>query len=112
MLAEHYEVWRSYSDEMRARLHVVVVDDCSPSEHALQVTDTPPIGLGSIQTFRTLEKRRWNWLFSRNLGVAQAQTNWVLLTDIDHTMPPETFGNLLEMNLDEDNVYRLSRVAA
>src|SRR6516164_6929587 len=32
MLAEHYRVWRDYPSDLRARLHVVVVDDCSPIE--------------------------------------------------------------------------------
>jgi len=112
MLAEHHRVWLTYPDHLRGRLHVIVVDDCSPRDLRAEAHDCPSIGLGSIRLFRCLEKRRWNWLFSRNLGVLQAETNWVLLTDMDHLMPAETFGNLMEMDLDDASVYRLSRVDA
>jgi hypothetical protein len=48
-------------------------------------------------------------LFCRNLGVDQARTEWVLLTDIDHVMPLDTLRPLLTMELDPRDVYRLSR---
>jgi len=75
MLAEHHRVWLTYPDHLRGRLHVIVVDDCSPRDLRAEAHDCPSIGLGSIRLFRCLEKRRWNWLFSRNLGVLQAETN-------------------------------------
>jgi hypothetical protein len=112
MLAEHYRVWRDYPSDLRARLHVVVVDDCSPIEFQVTIHDCPRIGLGSLQVYRCLEKRRWNWLFARNLGVAMAPTHWVLLTDIDHVMPPSTALQVLNGEYDPENVYRLSRVDA
>jgi hypothetical protein len=55
---------------------------------------------------------RWNWLFCRNLGVDQAETLWLLLTDIDHLLPADTLRQILTSHLDPMRVYRLSRVDA
>lgn len=113
MLQEQARIWASYPPALRARLHVIVVDDCSPKASRLTkrsiVVDQ---GLGSFRAYRCLEKRRWNWLFARNLGVQEARTSWVLLTDIDHALPTETFSRLVDGELDPSSVYRLARVDA
>lgn len=112
MLREQQRVWRDYSPEVRAQLHVIVVDDVSPpDQRALEAVEET--GIGSFSLYRNVDtKRRWNWLFARNLGVAQAKTDWVLMTDIDHLIPPSTMMALLTMPLDERNIYRLARVDA
>ena len=112
MLAEQQRVWMDYPEELRARLHVVVVDDCSHPKrkpHADSITAT---GLGSIRLFRLLEKKRWNWLACRNLGAKVAATKWMLLTDIDHTVPQPTLERIVFGELDDDNAYRFKRVTA
>lgn len=110
MLREQQERWRSLPATIREHLHVIVVDDCSPTEPALPVVVST--GLASFRLYRTLKKVRWNWLFARNLGVDQATTNWVLLTDVDHAAPAETLQRLMTGPLEEDVVYRFSRVDA
>ncbi len=112
MLAEQQRVWADYPDELRARLHAIVVDDCSPKGHRPSRKSLTIDGLGSMRLYRLTEKARWNWLACRNLGVAEASTEWVLLTDIDHVLPAETLRRLVAGDLDPRNVYRLSRVDA
>jgi len=108
MLVEHQRVWAAYPDDLKARLHVIVVDDGSPTRHAREVvTET---GVASFRLFRCLVDVRWNWIFCRNLAMAHAATEWALLTDIDHVMPGETLRSLTEQRLSSDRVYRLSRV--
>lgn len=111
MLEEQQRVWSAYPDDLKALLHVIVVDDCSPTAPALPYAQTE-IGLASYRLFRTQAKRRWNWLHSRNLGVDRATTDWVLLTDIDHVMPVETLAALAEAPLSPKDIHRLSRVDA
>lgn len=111
MLREHQTIWRTYPDEVKAHLHVIVVDDCSEQNQAKSAVE--PTGIASFRLYRnTGAKKRWNWLFSRNLGMQEATTDWVLLTDIDHALPVDTLTALLTMPLDVKNVYRLARVDA
>jgi hypothetical protein len=110
MLQEQQAIWRSYSPEARAHLHVIVVDDCSEKGRAERFVEET--GIASLRVFRTLQKVRWNWLFSRNLGWQYATSEWCLWTDIDHVVPAETMQHLVTMDLDPLNVYRLNRIDA
>jgi hypothetical protein len=111
MLVEHQRVWADYPADLRRRFHVIVTDDGSPRAPALPVF--APAGLASQTLYRIGVDVRWNWLACRNLGVANARTEWVLLTDIDHVLPAWTLRRLLDGDpLDGRHVYRLSRVDA
>lgn len=112
MLAEQQRAWMAYPPALRARLHVVIVDDCSPKGSWPSRKSIVARGLGSIRLFRLLEKKRWNWLSCRNLGAQIAATPWMLLTDIDHVVPPATLERLLLGDLNEPYVYRFKRVTA
>lgn len=113
MLREQQRCWRALPDDLRKRLHVIVVDDCSPEGfEALPAVETDRGSVGSFRLFRTGVDVRWNWLFCRNLGVEKAATDWVLLTDMDHVLPEKTLRHLLTAKMDMHNVYRFSRVDA
>lgn len=112
MLAEQLRVWADYPAELRARLHVVIVDDCSPKAVRLSRKVLTGEGLASLRAYRLLKKKRWNWLACRNLGARVATTDWLLLTDIDHVVPPVTLQRLLDGPLDPLHVYRFTRVDA
>lgn len=110
MLQRQQETWAAYPADVRAHLHVIVVDDGSPQSPASDVFQAAPIA--SQRLYRTQVDVRWNWIFCRNLGVSQAATAWVLMTDIDHLVPTETLRRLMAGDLDEAVVYRFSRVDA
>lgn len=110
MLAEHQRVWAAYPDALKARLHVIVVDDGSPMRPARPVVTKS--GVASFRLYRCGVDVRWNWLFCRNLALSQTTTEWALMTDIDHVMPEATLRSLTERALWPNRVYRLSRVDA
>lgn len=112
MLAETQRIWMAYPEDLRAHLHVVIVDDCSPKGQRPGPKSLVAEGLASLRLFRLLEKKRWNWLACRNLGAKVATTDWLLLTDIDHAVPEGTLRRMLEGPLDPENVYRFRRVTA
>lgn len=113
MLAEQQRVWTSYPDRLRAQLHVVIVDDCSPKGHRISPHKAVTVhGLGSLRIYRLTEKKRWNWLACRNLGAKVAQDGFLLLTDMDHVLPLETLERLLTGELNEKAAYRFKRVDA
>lgn len=111
MLREQQRTWREYPADLKEKFHVVVVDDCSPTSPALPVVEDT--GVATFRLYRTKVDRRWNWLFARNLGMQVADTQWVLLTDIDHVLPAATLRALMtDRELHPRTVYRLSRVDA
>lgn len=112
MLAEQQAVWASYPDKLRARLHVIVVDDCSPDGLSPTPASVTVDGLASLRIYRLLEKKRWNWPACRNLGAKLSTTAWMLLTDMDHVLPEVTLSHLLCGKLHELNAYRFKRVTA
>lgn len=112
MLVEHQRVWASYPEPLRRALHVIVVDDGSPAGTEATADLMTLTDLGSFRLYRVKTDVRWNWLTCRNIGVDQATTDWVLLTDIDHVMPVETMQALHGRKLDSACVYRLARVDA
>lgn len=113
MFQEQQRVWRALHRKLAASLHVIVVDDGSPTNPAIEFlhADTPK-ALPSFRMYRTAVDVRWNWLFCRNLGAEEAQTEWLVMTDMDHVIPETTWGALMKARLDKLNAYRLQRVDA
>lgn len=112
MLLEQQRVWADYPADLRARLHVVVVDDCSPKGARPGPKQVRVEDLASFRIYRLTKKQRWNWLACRNLGAKVATTEWLLLTDMDHVVPAETLARILDGPLEPRTVYRFQRVTA
>jgi hypothetical protein len=112
MLAEQQKVWATYPSALRAHLHIVIVDDCSPAAAAPTAESIVFRDLASIRLYRLLTKARWNWLACRNLGAEQASTDWLLMTDIDHVVPTATLQALMTRKLRADDAHRFGRVTA
>lgn len=98
-------------EDLRQHLALIVVDDGSPDHPLGEFTAAvmQQLGLAGAQLFRITVDVRWNWIAARNLAVAQAQTDWVLLTDIDHLVPEATVRRIVERKLSDRCVYRFSR---
>lgn len=110
ILREQQRTWSTYRHKLKGCLNVIVVDDGSPRWPALAAVEET--GIASFRLYRLGVDRRWNWLACRNLGVAEAKTDWVILTDIDHVLPAETLEAVAHEPLDPETVYRFSRVDA
>lgn len=107
MLREQYASIRLLAPALRDLLGVVIVDDGSPNSPAF------PEEIGCpLQIYRIKEDVRWNQDAARNIGVRHAENNWVLMTDIDHVVPPATWERLLLRDHDKNNVYTFGRVSA
>lgn len=110
MLARQYEQFSSFHPGVLARLSLTVIDDGSPVHAAY-----PPKISIDLSMYRMLVDVRWNQDACRNLGVAQANTKWLLLTDIDHLLPEETLNGVLALidtgELEEDRLYQFRRIA-
>jgi len=112
MLARHYRNWLAWPGKYRSRLRVIIADDGSPERPAANVPR--PYGLPPIEIYRVLEDRPWHQHAARNLAADRADDGWMLVTDMDHMLPPEHGAALIKSlpALDPDTVYMLDRVEA
>jgi hypothetical protein len=109
MWAEQQRVIADYPADLKAHLHVVLVDDCSPKGQRPTHESVTVGGLASLRIYHLLEKKRWNWLACRNLGATVATTDWLMLTDIDHVIPADTLDRLMRGKLDAASAYKFRR---
>jgi glycosyltransferase involved in cell wall biosynthesis len=79
---------------------VIFIDDCSPTP----ITPDP-----KYTYYRITDDMGINWQGARNLGVMEADTDWVLLTDLDHTIPQETIDLIYKTKLDPSKAYKFMR---
>lgn len=92
----------------------VVVDDASPeSAWAVAQSTTYASQLPHFQLLRVKVDTPWHQHGARNLGAHVATGKWLLMTDIDHVIPPETLAALLAADDgDEDCAFFFDRVDA
>lgn len=99
--------WSTYSMEHRRHLQVIVVDDGSQLDPAQTVLKI--VKFDGMELYRIKEDVRWNWLAARNIGAKHASTEWIMLTDIDHVLPPDTLEAMVYGTFDPEVIYRFSR---
>ena len=84
------EFWQACPIELRRYVKAIVVDDGSPRRVEIPLNTPFPLRL-----FRIEKDVPWNWLAARNIGAFEAAESWLLLTDMDHVIPAETFRSLV-----------------
>lgn len=110
MLREHYKLIRSFPASIRELLSVVIVDDGSPDAPAF-AEDLDGVAL---TIYRVTNDIRWFQHGARNIGVHHCPTKLMLLTDIDHLCPKETWEFLLlkPRKDDPNRIFVFPRVSA
>jgi hypothetical protein len=112
MLKLQLENIAAYPKEIKDRLELIIIDDASPRWPAhFELNPGIPMKL-----YRTKIDIPWNQDFCRNLGAYQANTDWLLLTDMDHLVPLNTMQAIIEKMEREilklHVAYRFDRVSA
>jgi glycosyltransferase involved in cell wall biosynthesis len=105
MLAKYLDSIEAMPLNVREGIAVIVVDDGSPDGDAVG----RPIGC-PLEIYKIGVDIRWNQDAARNIAAHHADTLWLLLTDIDHMVPVETFEMILREKLKKTTAYRFSRV--
>jgi hypothetical protein len=104
MLAEQFKRIRWLPDALRDQIAVVVVDDGSPDGEAKGTSIGCPLSIYRIDV-----DVRWNQDAARNIAAANAVTQWLLLTDMDHIVSLPAWKRVLQQKLHKTSVYRFSR---
>jgi glycosyltransferase involved in cell wall biosynthesis len=108
MLYAQESEWSALPQAVKDRLEIVICDDAS--DVAITRRD---VGIKS-RTFRIQPPHvMWSQCCATNIAANYATGPWLLLTDIDHIVPAETFYYLLNVIdrgiLDGDVAYRFAR---
>jgi hypothetical protein len=101
---QQVDLWRAWASDLKPYVSAIVVDDGSPVEARLPTSLPFPIRL-----FRIEVDVRWNWLAARNIGAFHASPGWLVMTDMDHVIPPETVRALIFGQHDPLVAYAFSR---
>jgi len=104
MLQVQLERLRALPEALKDELAVIVVDDGSPDGDAQGEKIGCPLTI-----FKITVDIRWNQDAARNIAAHHADTRWLLLTDIDHLVPRETYERIIQRKLSKGVVYRFSR---
>ena len=108
MLELQWKEIAEYPASVKDKLEVLIVDDGSPTRPAVDVVR--PQNLPRLSIFRIDRDLRWNQDAARNIGAYEAQSPWLLLTDIDHVVPAETLRHLIGLKKDPSVFYTFSRI--
>jgi len=100
------ECWNSYSSEVKKKLKIVLVDDCSKNEQKL-VNIFPKVSDLDIEMYEVLDDLSWNDGGASNLSVFVAKTEWVVRTDMDYIIPNNTMEYLLNNTFDSHAYYTM-----
>jgi glycosyltransferase involved in cell wall biosynthesis len=98
MLRRQLHEWIKYDPALLDRTDFIVVDDGSMEAPALDViaSERHLIGALDLQVFRVMIDRPWGQDAARNVGMRNAQTQWVLMTDIDHVLTHRQYPVMME----------------
>jgi hypothetical protein len=98
-----FEGYSRYAVELLDQIHFVVVDDGSPVAYE-------PCDFGlNLTWLRIDEDIPWNIAGARNLGLVYAKSENVIVTDVDHAFPEETFRRVAALRPVGKRIYRFWR---
>lgn len=106
MLARQLSGLQCFPPEVR----VIVVDDGSAIPAEPIITKHASHDLRQrLRLYRVKVDIPWNRGMCRNLGASEAETAWIVQTDIDHIMPPTSITPLLDLDPSPHRWYRFPR---
>lgn len=109
--ASQLDRWAALDDDLLDAVRIIIVDDGSPMTPASEVLarrGTRPCI--RYRVFRIGVDVPWNWLAARNIAAHHAADGWLLLTDMDHVIPTQTFRSVCYGSHDPTVIYGFSRL--
>lgn len=110
--------------DLKPYVSINMCDDCSQDYPAMGVIDElngghtvkikSPIATNYMfgmpfRLFKILVDVRWNWIAARNLCVDKCETEWFIMTDMDHMIPYDTLRHLITFSANPNLAYKFDR---
>jgi hypothetical protein len=86
MLQTQLEEWKHYDPESLEDISFIIVDDASPGTPALRVARECGVYGLNLRIFRVGVDRAWGQDAARNIAMRHCETDWALMTDMDHLL--------------------------
>ena len=113
MLKLQLDSWGKIPEPYKSHIRLILVDDASPRFPAkLVILQHGVETLPQFKLYRVLQDIPWNQHGARNLGAMEAETDWLFMSDIDHTLPLASIQAMVEMDLDREKHYTFGRLTA
>ena len=105
------EVWKGWSDYVRDRVRIVLIDDGSPNPVHTYIDKHADYLLARLNfsIHRITKNLKWNTPGALNLGLHMAPTDWVLIMDSDCAFTDEHMRTLLKADPEPFAVYKFPR---
>jgi hypothetical protein len=112
MLAHQVQNWNRYDEELKSRIRIVLIDDCSRRSPAQRVFANCRL---QKELYRITTAIPWNQHGARNLGARVARTErcvdpWMFMCDMDIVLTPDMARALLATNHDTRSHYTFARI--
>ncbi len=95
MLRLQLHEWGMFTPSEKMGLRAVIVDDGSPRNPAGDVVTEHACGF-PVKVFRIVPNIPWNQDGARNLGMKHVDTEWALMTDMDHMISRHQVSKMLD----------------
>ena len=109
MLKKQVNLWKSYSNTVLNQIKILLIDDCS-KVHATDILKELEVSSLPISVYRVNEDKYCNVGGTRNLACKVAETEWVLITDMDIILIQETLQQILNLQKNKNKVYKFNRI--
>ncbi len=117
MLREQFMRLECLEADVRKQLEYIVVDDGSPKIPAREVLREHGKPFDTdFSLYRIAKDLPWNHIAARNIAVHYSKYDWLMMTDMDHVVPAETWEYLLKGikagTISKEKVHTFNRVDA
>ena len=110
LLQKHVNHWNEF--ENKELFDFIIVDDCSKKMKLVHLIDYIQ-SKANIRYFEIEDDIKWNLAGSRNLGVSQSKTEWIMLCDMDTIVDKECAKEMIKATKMADNekyLFRFNRI--
>jgi len=104
MISIQTELWKTYSDDVKQNVKIILVDDGSAEDQKLSKLLPRDTGM-TVELYEVLEDIPWNECGANNLGLHVCSSTWVLRNDFDYLIPKHTMDIVLHRQLDPNVFY-------